>query len=281
MEKPFIGREALERGLFTRHHLRSRYTALFPGVYVNRDAEVSARMRAEAAWLWSKRRGILAGRSAAAMHRVKWLDSRAPAELLHPNRHPPNGIRTWADTVDDSELTVIDGITVTSPVRTALDLARRIPLPRAVAAVDALANETHLKVADVELLAERYRGRHGIRRARNVLALVDPGAESPRETWLRLLVMRNGFPPPTTQIPVLDAYGQLVAVLDMGWEHIKVALDYEGVHHGEPSRFKRDIRRHDALTDLGWIDIRVTSEDTEARILDRLERAWAARRTRR
>jgi very-short-patch-repair endonuclease len=69
----------------------------------------------------------------------------------------------------------------------------------------------------------------------------------------------------------------LVAVLDMGWEHLKIALDYEGGHHGEPLRFKKDIRRYEAITDLGWIDIRVTSEDTEARILDRLERAWARR----
>lgn len=67
-------------------------------------------------------------------------------------------------------------------------------------------------MADVELLAKRYHGRRGIRRARIALDLVDPGAESPRETWLRLLLIRAGFPPPQTQIPVYDEYGQLVAV---------------------------------------------------------------------
>ncbi|MGA5463095.1 hypothetical protein [Mycobacterium sp. NPDC050041] len=277
MEKPFIGGEALTGGVLTRHQLRSRHTAVYPGVYLPADAEITARLRAEAAWLWSRRRGVLAGRSAAAMHGAKWLDSRVPAELLCGNRHPPRGIRTWADAVADDELTTIDGMAVTTPVRTALDLARRNPLQRAVTEVDALANATDLKVADVELLAERYRGHRGIRAARRALELVDPGAESPRETWLRLLVIRNGFPPPTTQIPVRDRHGVLVAVLDMGWEDIKVALDYEGAHHRGPIRFNKDIHRHDAVTELGWADIRVTSQDTEGGIVRRLQAAWARR----
>lgn len=277
MEKPFIGAEALTGGVLTRHQLRSRHTALYPGVYVLADAEVSARLRAEAAWLWSRRRGILAGRSAAALHGAKWLDPRAPAELLYGNRHPPRGMSTWADAIADDEWTTINGMAVTTPVRTALDLARRYPLQRAVAGVDALANATHLKVADVELFAERYRGHRGIRAARRALALVDPGAESPRETWLRLLVIRNAFPPPTTQIPVRDRYGVLVAVLDMGWEDIKVALDYEGAHHRNPVKFNKDIHRHDAVTELGWTDIRVTSQDTEGGIVCRLQAAWDRR----
>ncbi|MEV3902871.1 hypothetical protein AB0K11_11165 [Mycobacterium sp. NPDC050551] len=277
MEKPFIGGEALTGGVLTRHQLRSRHTALYPGVYLPADAEITARLRAEAAWLWSRRRGILAGRSAAALHGAKWLDHRAPAELLHGNRHPPRGISTWADAIADDELTTIDGMVVTIPARTALDLARRNPLQRAVTEVDALTNATHLKVADVELLAERYRGRRGIRAARRALALVDPGAESPRETWLRLLVIRNGFPPPTTQIPVRDRHGVLVAVLDMGWEDVKVALDYDGAHHRGAIRFGRDIHRHDAVTELGWADIRVTSQDTEGGIVRRLQAAWARR----
>jgi hypothetical protein len=132
-------------------------------------------------------------------------------------------------------------------------------------------------MADVELLADRYRGRRGIRKARAVLDLVDPGAESPRETWLRLLVIRNGFPRPQTQIPVYDEYGALVAVLDMGWEDIKLALDYEGDHHRNPLRFNKDIRRHDDVTELGWMDIRVTSQDTQGGIIGRLTTEWRRR----
>lgn len=133
-------------------------------------------------------------------------------------------------------------------------------------------------MADVELLADHYKGRRGIRRARVALTLVDAGAESPRESWLRLSLLRAGFPAPQTQIPVYDEYGQLVAVLDMGWERLKLAVEYDGDHHWTDRRqFKKDIRRAEALTELGWIDVRVTAEDTEGGVIARVSAAWDSR----
>jgi very-short-patch-repair endonuclease len=124
------------------------------------------------------------------------------------------------------------------------------------------------------LLAERHKGRRGIRRARTALDLVDAGAESPRETWLRLLLIRAGFPRPQTQIPVYDRYGQLVAVLDMGWQNIKVAVEYDGDHHRTDRRtFNKDIRRAETVAGLGWINVRVTAEDTEGGIFWRVSEA--------
>ena len=131
---------------------------------------------------------------------------------------------------------------MTTPARTALDMACRYPLDAAVTAIDALANAARLKVADVALLADGNR-RRGIPHARTVLELVDPGAESPKETWLRLLVIRNGFPPPTTQIPVYDDFGVLIAVLDMGWEHLKLALDYEAPPQSGPLQQRHQTPR--------------------------------------
>lgn len=265
-------------GRLTRHTLRSRYVAIHPDVYVPANAELTAVLRARAAWLWSRRRGVIAGRSASAVHGAKWVDGRAPAELLYAYRRPPKGIRTWSDRFDEDEIQMVDGMRVTTPARTALDIACRYPVNEAVALIDALARKTHLKMADVELLAERYKRRRGIRRAHIALDLVDPGAESPRETWLRLLLIRAGFPPPRTQIPVYDEWGQLVAVVDMGWEHIKVAADYEGDHHRTDRRtFNKDIKRLETLTELGWIDVRVTAEDTEGGIIARVSAAWQRR----
>jgi hypothetical protein len=277
MRDPFIGSEALRAGRLAPYTLRSRFVAMHPDVYIAKDAQITAITRAKAGYLWTRREGIVAGQSAAALHSAKWVDARRPAEVLWPNRRPPADIRVWSDQVAAEEIKMIDGIRVTTPARTALDIACRYPLGRAVAAIDALARATHLKTADVELLAERYKGRRGIRNARRVLDLVDPGAESPKETWLRLLVIRHGFPRPQTQIPVYDEYGALIAVLDMGWEEIKLALDYEGDHHRNPVRFNTDIRRHDAVTELGWMDIRVTSRDTEGGIIARLTAEWSRR----
>lgn len=231
MGEPFIGSEAIASCTVTPYALRRRFVALYPDIYLPADAEVSAAVRARAAWLWSDRPGVVAGQSAAALHRAKWVDGREPAELLWPNRRPPKGIHTWSDRFVEDEFEWVDGVRVTTPARTALDIACRYPLGTAVAAIDALARATHLKIADVELLADRYRGRRGIRTARRVLDLVDAGAESPRETWLRLLVIKHGFPRPQTQIPVYDEFGVLVAVFDLGWQHMMIAMDYEGDHH--------------------------------------------------
>jgi hypothetical protein len=272
-----MGSEAVASGQLTPYALRSRFVALHHDVYQSIDADVTAITRAKAAWLWSRRNGAIAGQSAAALHGAKWVDAGAPAQIIHDNRHPPKGTHTWADRFEDDEVELIDGMFATTPARTALDLACRYPVGSAVAKIDALARATKLKMADVELLAERYAGRRGIRRARVALKLVDGGAESPRETWLRLLLIRAGFPRPQTQIPVHNEYGVLVAVLDKGWEDIKVAADYEGDHHPTPVRFNKDIRRHEEVTELGWIDVRVTSQDTEGGIIRRVQAAWDRR----
>lgn len=230
MAEPFIGSEAVASGLVTPYALRSRFVRVHPDVYVPAGTALSAGLRARSAWLWSRRRGVVAGRSAAALYGTKWIDDRAPAQLLYPYRRPPDGIQTWSDRLVGDEIQTIGGMPVTTPARTALDIACRSPVDKAVAAIDALARATELKVLEIELLADRYRGRRGISRARSVLPLVDAGAESPRETWLRLLLLRAGFPRPRTQLPVRQ-YGALIACLDMGWEDIKLAVEYDGDQH--------------------------------------------------
>jgi hypothetical protein len=278
MRTPFVGSEAVASGALTAYELRTGFVAIHRDIFVPREIELTAIGRARAAWLWSKRRGVIAGHSASALQGAKWIDAGRPAEIIHDNRHAPANIRPWSDRIEDDELVPLAGMTATNPARTALDIACRSRLGQAVASIDALARATDLKMADVELLAERYKGRRGIRWARSALSLVDAGAESPRETWLRLLLIRAGFPAPQTQIPVRDEYGQLVAVLDMGWEEMKLAVEYEGDHHRTDRRqFNKDIRRATALADLGWSHIRVTAEDTEGGVVARVQAVWNRR----
>ena len=140
MSAAFIGSESVTAGVVTPYVLRTRYVPIHPGVYVPRNTTVDAVTRAEAAWLWSRRRGVVAGLSAAALHGSKWVDPGSPAELLYGNRHRPRGIRTYADRFAEDEVVEINRMHVTTPARTALDLACRNPMVRAVAAIDALAN---------------------------------------------------------------------------------------------------------------------------------------------
>jgi hypothetical protein len=276
--EPFIGSEAVRSGALTAYRLRSRCIAIHPDVYVPTGTDLTATTRARAAWLWSRRRGIVAGHSASALHGAKWVDHQAPAQLLYEHRRPPAGIRTWSDQIAEDELQLVSGVPTTTAARTAFDIACRNSVGNAVAAVDALARATRFNVADAQVLANRYKGHRNVRRARRALTLIDAGAESPRETWLRLLLIDAGYPRPRTQIPVYGEYGELVALLDLGWEDVKIALEYEGDHHRTDRRqFHRDIARYEALPDLGWITVRVTAEDMPGGILRRVAAAWSRR----
>lgn len=278
MVAPFIGSEAVAARALSAYTLRSRCTPLYPDVYLPSDAEVSAVTRAEAAWLWSRRRGVIAGRSAAALHGAKWVDSRRPAQILWSNRRAPAGVEVWSDAAADDELTTINWMRITKPARTALDIACRERFGSAIASIDSLARATRLKPGDVMELARRHDGRRGIRQARKVLEYVDPGAESPRETWLRLLFIRAGFPAPATQIPIRNEYGVVVASVDMGWEELKIAAEYDGDHHRMNRwQFNKDIHRAEVINDLGWIHLRVTAADAEGDILRRVRAAFARR----
>lgn len=68
----------------------------------------------------------------------------------------------------------------------------------------------------------------------------------------------------------------MVAYLDMGWEEIKVAVEYDGEQHRRERRqYNWDIRRREFLDGLGWIVIRVIAGDRPAEIVRRVRAALA------
>lgn len=271
--EPFIGSEALACGALRRHQLRSRFRTVFPDVYVRRDRQLTIRDRAVAAWLWSHRRGVLAGLTAAAWHGSKWVDEALPVELIWSNARPPRGLRTFDRRLLADEFQELAGVPVTTPQRTAFDIGRRKALGFAVAHLDALLRATAVKVDEVADLADRHRGARGLRQLERSLDLVDVGSQSPRETWLRLLLIRAGLPRPTTQIQVVSADGQ-VYYLDMGWEHVMVAVEYDGEHHRlDRWQYARDVRRRETLERLGWVVIRVLADDRASDIVRRVRDA--------
>jgi hypothetical protein len=278
--EPFVGSEALAHGELSRHQLRTRYQALFPNVYLSRTETPSQRALITAAWLWARRAATVAGLSAAALHGSPWVDNRSPVELVWSNARPPRGIVTRDLTLYDCELQTLAGLLVTTPERTAFDIGRQRPTKLAVAHLDALARATGVKVCDVEELAAQHRGSRGLRRLETTLSLVDPGAQSPKETWLRLLLIDAGLPRPTTQIRVLDEDGYAFALLDMGWEEWMVAVEYDGdQHRSDRWQYVKDMRRIKRLEELGWIVIRVVAEDGAAGIVRRVCDALGQRRS--
>lgn len=284
MQAVFIGSEAVARGVITRHELRRWYEPIFPGVYAERGQQLSLRDRTEGAWLWSRRRAIVAGVAASALHAARWVDADIPIELIWSSTRPPRGIVAREQVLAGDEATRVAGLPVTTPARTAYDLGRYLPRGQAVARLDALMRATPFSMDEVLLLAKRYPGARGMRQLRSALRLVDGGAASPKETWLRLLLVDAGLPIPTTQIPVVDGYRAL-AMLDMGWREFGVAVEYDGDQHRSDRRqYVKDQWRLRKLAEWGWIIIRVIAEDKPEDVIERvttalLARGWRSERT--
>ena len=177
-------------------------------------------------------------------------------------------------TIAADEICLRQSIDCTTPARTAYDIGRRVSGDTAIVRIDALLNATGCKVDDVELIANRYPGARHIRRLRYALDLADGGAESPKETELRLLLVRDGLPRPVTQILVINPKGRSRRI-DMGWSQWKVGVEYDGEQHwNNPDDHADDIERLEFLASQGWIIVRVSARQL------RYDRAGILRRVR-
>lgn len=277
MGEVFLGGEAVAAGRVTRHDLRRWYTTVYRGVYVPRGTELSLRDRAGAAWLATGRRGVIAGVAASALHHAQWVDPTHPIELVGVKCRPQPGLVPRLESVGDDEVTRALGLPVTTRVRTAFDLGRHQNRPQALARLDALMWTQRFSLDDVLALGDRHPRARGIRQLRELLPLVDGGAASPRESHIRLWLLDAGMPRPETQIPVYRGR-RAVAFLDMGWEDVKVAVEYDGDHHRKDrAQYVKDMARLRMLEALGWIVIRVIAEDRPAEWLARVEAALISR----
>jgi hypothetical protein len=259
-ERLFVGSEEISAGAVTQRHL-SRCDRVYRNVYSRRGVPLTARDRAIAAWLWSGRKSVVAGSSAAALFGAKWVDADTPAELICSRTRPPPMIVTRNETLAPGEQTTVRGIPVTTPARTAFDLGRREGLLAAVKRLDALAHVTGITAADVMPLARLHRGARGMKQLREAVTLMDAGAESPQETATRLTLIDGGLPTLQTQIIVCDERGAIVARIDMGWREWCVGVEFDGAQHWtDPLQRSKDIDRAAELARLGWVIIRVSYE---------------------
>jgi hypothetical protein len=276
MGEVFLGREAMGDGL-PRHELRRWYRPMFRGVYFSKRGTPTLRDRTLGAWLTTDRAGVIAGVAASALHGAAWVDDTEAIEVLVDDRRRQPGLLVRMDRVADDEITVVDDLPVTTLARTAFDLGRYQKRVAALARLDALMRAAPFSVDEVSMLLKRYGPVRGVRQLRELLPLVDPGAASPKESWLRLLLIDNGFPIPETQIPVLEG-GLPFAFLDMGWRHIQLAVEYDGdQHRTDRPQYVKDMRRHPKIAQRGWEVIRVIAEDRESEIVGRVYEAWLRR----
>ena len=146
----------------------------------------------------------------------------------------------------DEDYSKVIRMPVSGPERTWLDLASLLTLRELVAAGDFLVRRG-APLTTIDVLRDafaRYPGRPGRPLIRAALPLLDAGAESPRESWLRIMLIEAGFPAFETNQNIVDENGNFVARVDLVSRRHRIVVEYEGDHHrSDPVQWQRDVAR--------------------------------------
>jgi hypothetical protein len=271
LDRPFTLGAATAAGL-TVHRVRvlekrSLIRRVLKGVYVAAQIPDSRPLRAAALTLIVPRTAVVTdwsacwfwtGIDAAGSH------EREP-ELTVFHRNPHTRLRNsvvkgGSRAFRPSDLMHIDGITLTSPLRTAWDLGRLVHRDRAIGGMDALQRHTGFPLGELVDGVSRFAGMRGVRQLRDLAPLVDGRAESPPESTLRLRWLDLGsLPRPTPQVAVrLD--GIEVYRIDLGVPELRYGCEYDGAQYHLDVEADQQ-RRADLLRRFGWIVDAVRRDD--------------------
>jgi Protein of unknown function (DUF559) len=259
----FIGSHAIADGLLTRRQLRERsYRRLVQGVYADPSLPLDHRLRCQGVALLLPPGAVIGAHSAAAWHGAPFAGVNDPVTVL---RSPetlwkgPRGTRVHRTQLNADDVAVQDLVPVTTPLRTAWDVAALESLGTAVAALDAMVRSGALTVGELTTMADSGGGRWGVAKVRRAVGLVDPRAESPPESRVRVALAMAGLDP-VPQFEVCED-GLLLARVDFAWPEARLAVEYEGAYHFEESQILRDDARLDRLVAAGWRVIRLSAAD--------------------
>ncbi|WP_396922568.1 type IV toxin-antitoxin system AbiEi family antitoxin domain-containing protein [Mycolicibacterium sp.] len=173
----------------------------------------------------------------------------------------------------------VTGRLATTPAWTAVEIARTLPRPRALAVLDAALHAEACTVDELDAAVREQKGRRGIAKVRELLAHADGRAESPMESEMRLVFIDWAVPTPELQYEIADRTGRAWRV-DFAWPDAKVAAEYDSVEwHANPEAFKHDRLKAARLQECGWTsipavvdDIRRYPQDLALRIMRHLDR---------
>jgi hypothetical protein len=155
--------------------------------------------------------------------------------------------------IPDHDVIDIEGVRLTTPVRTASDILRRHYRPYALAAGDALYRAGVILPGEVADHLSGLFHLRGLQQARQLVTMLTSEAESHGESWLRCRLVDAGFPRPAIQFKIPDAMG-IIRRFDMAYEEYRVAPEYDGREHHTATgdRDLDEIRREDFRRRLGW-----------------------------
>jgi len=213
--------------------------------------------------LWAGDEAVASHGTAAKLWRLpvspSWIELTVPARREPPSRN----IRIHRSTIAAHE--VVDGIPVTTPARTLLDIADRVDDASLETLIDdAIARHlTTTASLEWELAMTGGSGRYGSAAFRRALAhLRDGHCESPLENKVLRVLLAAGLPMPRRQYEIRNL--DFVARVDFAYPDARVAIEVDSYeHHSSRARFDEDRRRDARLRAMGWEVIRATDRTTK------------------
>ncbi|WP_428847374.1 type IV toxin-antitoxin system AbiEi family antitoxin domain-containing protein [Mycolicibacterium cosmeticum] len=155
----------------------------------------------------------------------------------------------------------IEGRLATAPAWTAVEVARTLHRPRALATLDAAMRLTGCSRGDLDRAVREQSGRRGIVAVRELVPLADPRAESAMESEARLVMSDHGVAPTELQYEIRDRRGELWR-LDFAWPEFGLVAEYDSDSwHSRPSEIRKDKRKLAAVQEIGWTVIPIISDD--------------------
>ena len=142
----------------------------------------------------------------------------------------------------------VGGVRVTTPARTAVDLACKLSARDGLAALDAFMREFGITRRDLRRLLVRYFRRRGVRQARPLVAMADARSESSGESWTRYEILTHGLPAPEPQ-HWIEIDGVPTFRLDLAYARHRIAVEYDGQEfHSRDADRQHDSRRRNEFS---------------------------------
>lgn len=198
---------------------------------------------------------VIGFHTAAELYGFGVLRSRRPHIVVPAGTPVPDirGVATHQAVVPIGAPVVVAGLPCVPPDRCAIDLARTSRRLDSIAILDAALRSGRCSSQSLAEELWRHDGLRGVRQARELVPLADPRAECRQESQLRLVLIDGLLAVPQVQIWVDDEWGEPRYRLDLGYEELKVAGEYDGSSHLDRDRMRGDRHRHNWLASRGWV----------------------------
>jgi hypothetical protein len=189
------------------------------------------------------------------------LENTSAVHVLDPGvrMRPTVGLMVHQRT--GAPLKHVAGRLATAPAWTAIEVARTLRRPRALAALDAALHSSACTRAELESAVREQKGRRGIVVVRDLLPYADGRAESGMESEARLVMVDYGLPMPVLQYEI-QALDGTVHRVDFAWPEHRVVAEYESIDwHSGGVEMIRDKKRYADFQDLGLTVIPIVVHD--------------------